>query len=124
MTEADWEDCEDATEMLRLLGGRASERKVRLTCVAAVRASWGEIDLPDLVHLIEAGERFADDEGPAGAFEATKRAWYERTMAALGSPFDRHNALHTLVLNPQGIRGLPEMTCWSSLRRVAGTRLP
>jgi hypothetical protein len=60
VTEQEWLDCTDPTPMLQFLGGKASDRKLRLFGCAACRTLWSF--LPDVRsrEAVEAAERFAD----------------------------------------------------------------
>jgi hypothetical protein len=51
MTEAEWRACTDPQKMLDFLGGKASDRKLRLFACGCCRHAWGQAP-----HLIAAGE--------------------------------------------------------------------
>src|SRR4051794_21388092 len=84
MTEAEWLACQHQSELLKLVRGRASERKPRLFACAVVRREWRWLKKRNR-HAVEVAERFADglatrDElkkAGDGAF-ANMRSWGER----------------------------------------------
>jgi hypothetical protein len=63
MTEGGWLACADPESMLRFLGDRASDRKLRLFCVACCRRAWHLISSQALKDGIDTLERFADGKG-------------------------------------------------------------
>ena len=70
MTEEEWLVCEDPTQMLGYLQGKASDRKLRLFACNCCRRFWhlmGERAAPPEV---ERAEQFADGEVELGATEA------------------------------------------------------
>lgn len=74
MTEAEWLSSADPEQMLKFLGGKASERKVRLLACALCRTAGHSPTHPTAVQVIE---RYADGAASAeeleGAFEAVQR---------------------------------------------------
>ncbi len=60
MTEAEWRDCTEPGRMLDFLGGRLSERKLRLFGCACCRAVWDDAWPTRSRAAVEASERFAD----------------------------------------------------------------
>jgi hypothetical protein len=76
MTEADWLASGDQRRMLDLMGGWASERKLRLLAAACCRQVWQLITNPEWRQAVEAAELYAD--GAAAAFERM------RELAPLG----------------------------------------
>jgi hypothetical protein len=62
MTEAAWAACADPASMLRFLGKQASDRKLRLFCVACCRRAWHLIRTQELKDGIETLERVADGQ--------------------------------------------------------------
>jgi hypothetical protein len=64
MTEAEWRACTDPTPMLKFLGDRASERKLRLFACACVRDVGRFLKEDGSREAILVAERFAD--GRAG----------------------------------------------------------
>jgi hypothetical protein len=72
--EAEWLACEDPTQMLKFLSQptgdysvleflpeRASQRKLRLFCVACCRTVWDHITESELREAVDLSEAFADD---------------------------------------------------------------
>jgi hypothetical protein len=60
VTEAEWVGCQDATAMLRLLRGKAGERKLRLLACACARFRWSGLVEPEYRRAVEVAERVAD----------------------------------------------------------------
>jgi hypothetical protein len=60
MTEAEWLACNDPQRMLRHLGRKASDRKLRLFAAACCRRSWRKLKNEYLRASIETAELFAD----------------------------------------------------------------
>lgn len=65
MTEQDWLACVDPTPMLGFLRGKAGKRKWRLFGVACCRRLWKLLP-PDRRTLLEASERYSDEQSTAG----------------------------------------------------------
>ena len=59
MTEAEWKSSRSASELLRMVRGRVSHRKLRLLACAWCRRFWNDLS-PRQQQLIEVTERFAD----------------------------------------------------------------
>src|SRR5262249_36528310 len=74
MTEAEWLACTDPEEMLPLLRGKASDRKLRLFACSWARRVWHFITHPDSRTAVEVAERFAEGEAST---EALGRARYD-----------------------------------------------
>lgn len=60
MTEAEWNACADPTPMLLFLGGKVSERKLRLFAVACCRGVWQWLVDVRSQRGLEAAESYAD----------------------------------------------------------------
>lgn len=81
MTEAEWQNCEDAQKMLEWLreSGKASERKLRLFSVACCRGVWSLLATWATRRAVEVAERYAD--GAAGEEELASEAYGLRSDA-------------------------------------------
>jgi len=62
MTEAEWLACNDPKKMLKSLGGKAGNRKLRLFAVACCNRLRSALADPLCEKLIDLAERFADGE--------------------------------------------------------------
>jgi hypothetical protein len=62
MTEGEWLFCVDPAPMLRFVGGRVSERKLRLFACACCRRLWSLLADGRSRAAVEAAERYADGE--------------------------------------------------------------
>jgi hypothetical protein len=60
MDERDWLASESPLVMLEFLGGKASDRKLRLFATSCCRAVWHLLEFDYLRRLVEAAERLAD----------------------------------------------------------------
>src|SRR5690349_5742257 len=60
MTEQEWLACTDPTPMLKLLRGKASDRKLRLFVCACCRRIWHLIFFAEHRSSVELAERYAD----------------------------------------------------------------
>jgi hypothetical protein len=60
VTEAEWLACTDPGPVLELVGGRASDRKLRLFACACLRRIWHLVEDPRGRAVVEVAERFAD----------------------------------------------------------------
>jgi hypothetical protein len=72
--ESSWLACSDPDEMLRLLAGRASDRKLRLFVVAACRRVWGRLADDRSRAVVAVAERFADGAATAAELRSAYEA--------------------------------------------------
>jgi hypothetical protein len=86
MTEAEWLACGDQRRMLDLMGGWASERKLRLLAAACCRRVWPYLDSEEIRAAVEVVERLAD--GRAGR-EDYIRACIRARVATYQADLDR-----------------------------------
>jgi hypothetical protein len=77
MTEREWLACADPTPMLEFLGGRASDRKLRLFAVACCRRIWSRLPSPSSRRAVEAVESHADGHPADLAGAAAERGHWE-----------------------------------------------
>lgn len=61
MTEQEWVECNEPMLMLKLLQGKASDRKLRLFACACCRRFWQVMDEPSRA-ILEVAERYADNQ--------------------------------------------------------------
>jgi hypothetical protein len=74
MTPEEWQRCDDPRKMLRFLGDRASERKLRLFAAACCRRIWSLIRDDRGRQAVDVAERFADGLASVTDFGA---AWHK-----------------------------------------------
>jgi hypothetical protein len=87
MTEAEWLACDNPSETLDFLRGKASDRKLRLFAVACCRRVWHMHTNDAIPHAVEVSERFA--EGTAGSLERREAALATRQL------LERHGDCNT-----------------------------
>lgn len=90
--EGEWLACGDADAMLKLLAGRASERKLRLFVAAVCRRGWGLVTDEHSRAVVEAAERFADGAATAedlrAAYQAAPGGWPAANVASCAGMAD------------------------------------
>jgi hypothetical protein len=87
MGEADWNGCTDPDQMLALLRGSASERKLRLLAAACCRRAWHLLLDERVRRAVEVAERYADGAATREELAAAHEA-AEVTTLELLSPRD------------------------------------
>lgn len=60
MTEAEWNDCQDAVGMMHFLRGKSGKRKLRLLACACARLCWSGLVEEEYRMGVEVAERYAD----------------------------------------------------------------
>ena len=60
MTESEWDTCTDPRSMFQYLRRKASDRKLRLFCVACCRSVWDWLVDPQSRAAVEVSEQYAD----------------------------------------------------------------
>jgi hypothetical protein len=83
MTPTEWQTCTDPAAMLTYLGGRASDRKLRLFACACCRRIWHLLPQPGSRVAVEAAERFADGQIDKEELAQAEAAGKEVTWAAV-----------------------------------------
>ena len=84
MTEALWEESVDPTEMLRFLGDKASDRKLRLFGCACCRRIWHLLTDERSRECVEVAERYADGPASGSELRAASAAAWEVSMYSMG----------------------------------------
>jgi hypothetical protein len=74
MTEQEWLNCRDPHKMLRWLGRRATERKLRLFACSCVRAAWDRLGDERLRNLLEVAEQYVGGQASQGKLTAAYQA--------------------------------------------------
>ena len=82
MTEAEWRVCADPDQMLEILAGTATDRKLRWFTSACCRRLWQHISAPCSRHVVELIEQVAD----GAPLEAGLAAASQEAMAFAESP--------------------------------------
>ena len=74
MTESEWFTCADLMQMMDVVRGRASERKLRLFAVACCRRLWQEITAEQSRAAVLVAEKFADGQATNQELESAANA--------------------------------------------------
>ncbi len=83
MTESDWQTCTDPARMLRFLGRRTSDRKLRLFACACVRRVWRLLQDDRSRRTLAVAEDFAAGRlGGKELFQAQAGAWVAAAESA------------------------------------------
>jgi hypothetical protein len=97
MTEQEWLESTDPRPMLEFLGGKASDRKVRLFAVACVRRLWdltdygdGPRELDPLLADLDLSERFADGRATLEDLATASLIPQEHPLLLLDGPRHPH----------------------------------
>jgi hypothetical protein len=83
MTPTEWQACKDPAALLSYLGGRISDRKLRLFACACCRRIWHLLPQPGSRLAVEAAERFADGQASKDELAQAEIAGKEVTWAAV-----------------------------------------
>jgi hypothetical protein len=109
MTEDEWNECEDAAAMLRHLGGRAGERRLRLLAAACARAGWSGITDAETRSAVELAERSADGQATREELLAAEDDLWGRGFC--GVPRDPEaNRIAGSAVHPSTIAAVRETT--------------
>lgn len=93
MNETEWDGCEDAMAMLKLLCGGSGERKMRLLACAGARARWSGIVEEEYQRAVEIAERCADGLASVKDLRAAQdELWLLGWGAVRGDPGDNRVA--------------------------------
>lgn len=95
MTEQEWLECADPRQMLEFLGGRASDRKLRIFACACALRVWHRIEEGEVSQEIEAGERFA--EGRSSREELSEIRAQLGARGGFSAAWAANNALHAVL---------------------------
>src|SRR4051812_44930690 len=80
MTEADWLAATEPVPMLKLLKGRASDRKLRLFLVASARLAWDRVPAGAMRDAVDAAELYADAAVPVARVDDYRGHFYTYVM--------------------------------------------
>jgi hypothetical protein len=98
LSEADWQTGADPQAMLDALGGRASDRKLRLFACACCRDVWPFLRDERSRKAVEAAERYADEEATLAEMEAAgDAAGASSALAVQAGDRDGEAAAHAAV---------------------------
>ncbi len=111
MTETEWLASTDPEAMLKILRGKASDRKLRLLASACCRQVGHVLAHQALLNAIETAERYADGQARYG----------EMVQAAKAVTFFSYSAGETEVVVAGGIWHLVTMGIWWNFRPIRRT---
>jgi len=111
MTEAEWLASTDPEAMLKILRGKASDRKLRLLASACCRQAGHVFAHQALLNAIETAERYADGQARYG----------EMVQAAKAITFFSYSAGETEAVVAGGIWHLATMGIWWNFRPIRRT---
>jgi len=90
MTESEWNSCTDPQQMLDLLRGKVSERKLRLFAVACCRRLWHLLKDERSRNAVEVAEEMADGRAtrsdPHQVSKHSYHAWMDKIHQRLNGP--------------------------------------
>jgi hypothetical protein len=105
MTEAEWLACEDVAAMLKLIEGKASERKLRLFACACCRRVAHHLSNPAYQQFVEVGEQYADGGVSFEECQAAHRIAYEAYTLAVSGRGNNVDLAVAWATMPRGERG-------------------
>jgi hypothetical protein len=97
MREKEWMECDDPKAMLKFVGGKASDRKLRLFACACCRRVWRLMRYPWCRLVVEISERYADGQADTGELQLSRAI-----SLHLRKPGDSHQEE---AANGAGLRG-------------------
>jgi hypothetical protein len=117
MTPEEWGRCTDPQKMLRLLTGRAGQRKVRLLLCACGRALWGQVPDGRSHKAVEVSEHVADEPG---AEDLLGPAYQEAAAALRETRADERATFASSRRTPMGAAEICAEICLEAVDRWVG----